>query len=155
MLQSLKDLFDALTPTTPDHDAGGAEHALQLAVAVLLVEVMRADTSIGAAERRTGLTALRERFALADDELTQLLALAERTAREAYDYHQFTSRINDHFDAEQKLRIVETMWQVAYADGRLDAGENHVMGRLSDLLHVPRGAYIGAKMRAKEAAGRT
>jgi uncharacterized tellurite resistance protein B-like protein len=48
---------------------------------------------------------------------------------------------------------VELMWQVAYADEHLTAHENHVMRRLADLLHVPHGAYIGAKMRAREAAG--
>ena len=54
---------------------------------------------------------------------------------------------------DQKIGLVEQMWQVAYADGVLSAHENHVMRRLSDLLHVPHGAYVSAKMRAKQAAG--
>jgi len=48
---------------------------------------------------------------------------------------------------------VEAMWQVAYADGVLDASENHVISKVADLLHVTHGEYIAAKMRAKEAAG--
>jgi uncharacterized tellurite resistance protein B-like protein len=45
------------------------------------------------------------------------------------------------------------MWRVAYADGTLSAHENHVMWKVSDLLHIPHGAYVSAKMRARDAAG--
>ncbi|MFY9513402.1 MAG: TerB family tellurite resistance protein [Rubrivivax sp.] len=154
MLQTLKQLFDALlapasAAATPQADA----HRVQLATAVLLVEVMRADTGIGADERNATLAALRTRFALADDELERLVELAEQTARSATDFHAFTSALNEAFDEEHKLRVVEAMWQVAYADGHLAAHENHVLWRVADLLHVPHGAYINAKMRAKAAAG--
>jgi len=67
----------------------------------------------------------------------------------------FTSRINDHFDMPQKLRMVEHMWRVAYADGHLSAHERHVLWRVADLLHVPQGAYVHARMRAEQAAGKT
>lgn len=52
----------------------------------------------------------------------------------------------------QKLLMLEHMWRVAYADGTLSAHENHVMWRLADLLHIPHGAYVNAKMRAQQAA---
>ncbi|MBK3018790.1 hypothetical protein FKK32_30185 [Klebsiella pneumoniae] len=45
------------------------------------------------------------------------------------------------------------MWDVAYADGRLSDHERHVMWRIADLLHIPQGAYVHARMRAREAAG--
>ena len=61
-------------------------------------------------------------------------------------------RINEAFGMEQKLRMVEHMWRVAYADGTLSAHENHVMWRVSDLLYIPHGAYVSAKMRARDAA---
>jgi uncharacterized tellurite resistance protein B-like protein len=147
MLRTLKDLFEALRP--PAADQGDDEHALHLATAVLLVEVMRADAEFGEAERRAVIDALSERFVLAADEIARLVELAEHTAREAHDLHSFTSRINDAFDMAQKVRMVEAMWRVAYADGTLSAHENHVLWRVADLLHVPHGAYINAKMRAR------
>jgi uncharacterized tellurite resistance protein B-like protein len=147
MLRTLKDLFDRLAPAA--QPAVEREHTLQLASAVLMVEVMRSDADIGADERKVATAALKEKFALGDDELARLLELAEQTAHAAHDYHSFTSRINDAFDTEEKVRIVEQMWRVAYADGHLSAHENHVMWRIADLLHVPHAAYIGAKMRAK------
>ena len=54
------------------------------------------------------------------------------------------------FDQAQKGRVVEYMWQVAYADGHLDAHENHLISKVAGLLHVTHGEYIAAKLRAKE-----
>ena len=152
MLNTLKDLFDTFTSGPDEYSATEQAHSLQLATAVLLVEVMRADPTIQAAERSAVMSTLQMRFALGVDELARLVDLAEQTAKTAYDYHRFTSSINGHFTHPQKISIIENMWQVAYADTHLDAHENHLIGKIASLLHVTQGEYIGAKMRAKEAA---
>lgn len=151
MLKTLKDLIDSFTASgeeSPQH----RHNALQLATAVLLVDVMRADPAMDAAERQAVMATLREKFSLADDELARLVELAETTAKGATDYHQFTSRINNSFAHPQKIQIIENLWQVAYADTQLDANENHLISKIAGLLYVTHGEYIGAKMRAKEAA---
>ena len=153
MLRTLKELFGALQSPPQAAAAQTVEHTLQLATAVMLIEVMRADADFGDAERRAVLDALRTQFALADDEVARLVELGERAAREATDWFEFTSHINAHFDMEAKVRMVEYMWRVAYADGHLSERERHTLWRISDLLHVPHGAYINAKMRAKQASG--
>jgi uncharacterized tellurite resistance protein B-like protein len=149
MLRTLKDLFHSVT-APPGASNARSEHSLQLATAVLLVEVMRADPKLGPQERLTVVAALRQKFSLADEELARLVELAEQTVRTASDFHQFTSVINDGFSQEQKIRIVEYMWQVAYSDGHLDAHENHLISKVAGLLHVTHGEYISAKLRAKE-----
>ena len=149
MLRTLKDLFDSLAPPAQGDDPASENHALQLATAVMLVEVMRADAAFDERERTQVLAALREKFALADDEAARLAELAEQTARQATDLFAFTERINRHFDMPQKLRMVELMWGVAYADGVLSAHERHVMWRVGDLLHVPAGALQHARLRAQ------
>lgn len=149
MLRALKDLFDAVA-----RPAAGApadeEHSLQLATAVLLVEVMRADPALGAAERLAVVEALRGRFPLADDELARLVDLAVETSRGANDFHAFTSTLNDHFTHPQKVRMVEHMWRVALADGHLDAHEQHLISKVAGLLHVTHGEYIAAKLHARQ-----
>ena len=150
MLRTLKELFDNFT--TPEVTPAESESAVQLATAVLLVDVMRADTHAHSEERATVGAALRRTFLLSEAALTQLMAQAEQTAKNAYDYHQFTSHINDHFTQPQKIQLVEVLWQVAYADGHLDAHENHLISKIAGLLYVTHGEYIGAKMRAKETA---
>jgi len=153
MLRTLKDLFDKLSPMAAGANPQAEEHALQLATAVMLVEVMRSDPGFRPGEREAVLAALRDKFTLDKDEADRLAELAETTARQATDLFAFTSRINDHFEMPQKLRMIEHMWRVAYADGRLSDHERHVMWRVADLLHVPKGAYVHAKMRARDEAG--
>ncbi len=151
MLKTLKDLFDAVRAPSTTGAAQGDAHQLQLATAVLLVEVMRADPDLRQPERDAVMAALATRFALAGDELDRLVELAQQTAQGANDYFAFTSRINDSFGMEQKVLMIEHMWRVAYADGSLGAHENHLMRKVSDLLHIPHGAYVHAKMRAQQA----
>ena len=155
MLKTLRGLYDSLVPPPADAAPEAAEHALQLATAVMLVEVMRADTSFQPGEREAVQAALRDKFELAADEAARLAELAGTAAHGATDLFTFTSRINEGFDMAQKLRMIEHMWRVAYADGHLAAHERHVLWRVADLLHVPQGAYVHARLRAQEeAAGR-
>jgi uncharacterized tellurite resistance protein B-like protein len=126
--------------------------SLQLATAALLAEVMRSDANVTDGERAATLSALRRQFGLSDSELTSLMAQAEHTAKTTNDYFQFTSAMNDQFTQPQKIQVVELMWQVAYADGHIDANENHLISKIAGLLHVTHGEYIAAKMHAKEAA---
>ncbi len=153
MLQTLKDLFNSLLPPSAAAPPTAQEHVLQLATAVMLVEVMRADTTFHAGEREAVLAALRDKFALTEDEAQRLTELATDAARNATDLFGFTQHIDTHFDMPQKLRMIEHMWLVAYADGTLSAHERHVLWRVADLLHVPQGAYVHARLRAQQALG--
>jgi uncharacterized tellurite resistance protein B-like protein len=153
MFSTFKDIFDSFAAPSQEQSEQDAQHAVRLAAAVLLVEVMRADATNTPAERAAVVIALRERFSFEDDEVARLVALAQSEAEHAYDYYRFTSVLNERFSQDQKIALVEAMWQVAYADAHLDANENHVISKLAELLHVTHGEYIGAKMRAKEAAG--
>jgi uncharacterized tellurite resistance protein B-like protein len=154
MLRNLKDLFDNLA-TSLNAPAGAQapdelDHSLQLATAVLLVEVMRAEPAMQDAERDAVILALRSKFDLTEDELERLMELAHETARNAYDYQRFTSSLNERFTQEQKIRVVEAMWEVAFADHHLDANEHHVISKVAGLLHVTHGEYIAAKLHAQE-----
>lgn len=151
MLRALKDIFDNFASQGNEQSSAQLDHALQLASAVLLVEVMRADSSMDAAERKTVVLALKNEFSLSETELEQLVLLAQTQAKVIYDYQRFTGLLNDHFTQDRKIALVESMWKVAYADRELDAHEHHVISKVAGLLHVTHGQYIGAKMRAREA----
>jgi len=149
-----KSFLEWLDTVLPPDDRGAAvdEHAVGVAAAVMLVEVLRAEPGVRAEERRVAVDALRAQFGLSGDELGQLMALAERTAETAIDYFTFSSRINAAFDDARKIQLIEHMWRVAYADGRIGGEENLVMRKFADLLYIHPGAYANAKMRAKAAA---
>ncbi|CAN7318810.1 TerB family tellurite resistance protein [Acidovorax delafieldii] len=152
MFQALKDLLESLTPFNPVPSPAERARSVQLAAAVLLVEVVRTQSAVGDAERSVMQTALHRQFALSDDELQRLLEQAAATSRTAYDYQRFTSQLNEHFTQDEKIQLVEAMWQVAYADARPDENEMHTISKVAGLLHVTHGEYIGAKLRAKETA---
>lgn len=151
MLKAIRDFFEQHIDQAPAPRQEA--HRLQLATAALLVEVVRGDGTIAPAEREAMLAAIGAKFALAPQEAAALIDLAEREARLANDTYQFTSLINRSFSPAQKLRVVELMWQVAYADAGLSAHEQHVLRKVAELLHVPHGDYIAAKMRARDTAG--
>jgi uncharacterized tellurite resistance protein B-like protein len=151
MLAAIRDFFDKNLSgaQAPERQ----EHAIALATAALLLEVVRMDGDIEPGERDTVLSAVRQKFGLSPAEADALVALAEAEASQATDYFQFTSLLNRQFTAEQKVRVIEHMWAVAYADAELSAWEQHLIRKVADLLYVSHGDYVAAKMRAKAAAG--
>jgi uncharacterized tellurite resistance protein B-like protein len=151
MLSSLQHLLTSFFQPDESEEVQGNNN-LQLATAVLLFDVMRSDDNTSDAERAQALSSLRQRFALSKEAAAQLMAQAEQIAVRANDYFSFTSLMNERFTQAQKIQVVEFMWQVAYADGTLDANEHHIISKIAGLLYVTHGEYIGAKMRAKEAA---
>jgi uncharacterized tellurite resistance protein B-like protein len=124
-----------------------------LAIAALLVEVLRADFDVSAAERRQVLESIRSLLDLGEEECNRLLEHAERRIDEAHDLYQFTSEINRACAAADKLRLVEELWRVARADATVHKYEEHLIRRVAELLHVPHRDFIGAKLRAGEGEG--
>jgi uncharacterized tellurite resistance protein B-like protein len=147
MLNSIRDFFQRTLAPAPDGEPSG--HSVEVATAALLVEVVRCDAGISAEERNEVLLAVRDDFGLSADEAETLMRLAEDEVRQASGLYQFTSLINRHYSAEQKVRVIERLWRAALADAHISAHENHVMRRVADLLHVPHGDYIAAKRRAQ------
>ncbi len=149
MLNKLSDFLSSIIGSTSAESR--PEHTLQLATAVLLIEVMQSGAESADEEQAAILKILKERFTLSDAEVAQLTELGHRTAKAANDFHQFTSLLNRELELAEKVRIIEYMWQVAYADGKISAHENHLMRKMADLLHISHGDYVAAKMRAKPA----
>lgn len=146
MLRALHQFFDTwLSP-----DATGAqdpEQSVRLATAALLVEMARMDETIAASERDRIGTALQKLFNLTPEQSAALQQPAQQAASAATSYHEFTALLNQHFDAAQKIRVIEYLWEVAYADCQLDKYEEHFVRKIADLLYVSHSDFIAAKLR--------
>ncbi len=152
MLTAIKQFFE--NHIAPERREGHiSEHALQLATAALLFEVMRMDEEVTERERETIEGILSSRFSLTEAETRQLIALAEKEAASTTDYYQFTSLINKHYSREQKTELLEQLWRVAFADGKLDKYEEHLVRKLAELLHVPHTRFVATKHRAVKLSG--
>ncbi len=129
------------------------EHGLHLALAALLLEVSRSDHDKDSSEHKTIVDILRNQFEFTEEELQHLLQIADDATEEAHDLYSFTSVVNEHYQYEQKLKVIRTLWQVAYADGRLEAIEDHMIRRISGLLHVDHQDFVQARIAVRNEVG--
>ncbi len=130
-----------------------SERSLQLATAALLIEMMRADAEITGDERRMVMSTIMTRFHLTEEESSALLQFAEEKIRDATGYYEFTSLINRGFTYEQKVRVIENLWEIAFMDKYLDKHEEHMVRRIADLIYVEHKDFIDAKLRLKKKLG--
>lgn len=152
MLHLIADLFESLKSAPADTGVTEREHTLQLATAVLMLEVVRADGRMDEAEQQAVLDALRARFTLSAAEVQELFELAHDKSEQTHDLYSFTARLNELLDERERVHVFELLWSVAYADGQADAHEAHLLRRLADLLHLRHADAIGAKLRAEQRA---
>jgi uncharacterized tellurite resistance protein B-like protein len=137
----------ALGAARPD-DPAARQHARNLAVAALLVEVLRADYDVSAPERRQVVDSIRELLELEPAECEALLLSAERQVYGAHDLHQFTSELNRSLSHDDKLDLLEQLWRVAQSDSTVHHYEEHLIRRVADLLHVSHREFIVTKLRS-------
>ena len=129
------------------------EEAVALATAVLLMEVARADLDVSESELEVVRQLLRERLGLGAQEVCDLLQQARRQSEQAVSMYRFTRMVNDHFSAPDKCAVVEMLWRVAFADGRLDRYEDQVVRKVADLLYVPHAQLIRTRNIVMEEKG--
>ena len=152
MLRKLRRFYD--TFLSPDGAAAqDPEQATRMATAALLMEMARMDESIAADERQHVTHLLQSFFQLGVDESAALQELAEQTAQEVASYHEFTAQLNKHFSQERKIKVIEYLWEVAYADDQLDKYEEHFVRKIADLLHVSHKDFIASKHRVLDRRG--
>jgi len=147
MLKSIKQFFDNLAPKEAQTEAE-KQHAIHLAVSVLLVEMSRIDGKVSDAELSHITNLLNKQFELTAQEKSEVMELAHEKLDTSTDYYQFTSVINQHFEQAQKVKMIEQLWQIAFVDGKLDAHEEHYLRKIHSLLHVPHSDFIKTKLRA-------
>lgn len=108
----------------------------QLAAAALMVEAARLDGHFEPHERERIRTLLEQRFGLVPDLAADLLEEAERAAAESVDWHAFTTALKNGLDHDGRIAVMEMLWEVAYADGRLADLEASLLRRVAGLLYV-------------------
>jgi uncharacterized tellurite resistance protein B-like protein len=132
-------------------NAAPVQQQLNLAAAALLLEMVLQDDDIDEAEVLTVKQSLTTQFELSATEVENLYALAEEEKQAATDYHQFTNLIAQHYTQPQKIKLIEALWRVAFADKVLHKYEEHMVRRISDLIHVSHKDFIQARHRAEAA----
>lgn len=141
----LKRLLQVFAPQ--GEQASAQVERIPLAAAVLLLEVAHADGDYHSEEEKLIGELLKRHFSVADELLDELLALAEDARHSSSDLHQYTRDINKAFTQQEKELIIEAVWQLVYADGRLDHFEEALMRQLGTLIGLSHRQLIEAKLR--------
>ena len=146
MLESLKNLISDLTGGDK-HPGRFEENDYRLAAAALLIHAATVDGSATPAEQDKLRAVLKARFSLDDAATGELIASATQAENEAVDLYHFTSLINRSVDEDGRRGIVEMMWEIVFADGRVSEFEDNLMWRAADLLGVSSRERIAIRRR--------
>jgi uncharacterized tellurite resistance protein B-like protein len=128
------------------------EATLRVAAAVLMIDVARADYVFDESEFDTVLKLIEAHFGLTPEQAAELVIEAGDKAEDIVDIHEFTKLLHDYLTEDEKAQIVSLLWQIAFADGRLDKYEDSLVLKISDLLYVSRGRVMRLKHDAERAA---
>ena len=136
MLESLRQFIaDVVSPAARETQTFD-ETGERLAATALMIHVISLDGKPTEAERAKLHSLLETRFALDPGTVEKLIAAARVAEGEAVDLYQFTSVLMRAVDEEGRLRIIEMMWELVYADGHVSEFEENVLWRAADLLGV-------------------
>jgi uncharacterized tellurite resistance protein B-like protein len=150
MLRALTELFEnAFGGTAPAESADPRGHGVQLATALLLIEVARADYKEDLTEDSTLFALLKDYFDLPESEAKLLIEQARQEADHAASLQAFTRRLHEQLTAEEKSRVIEMLWIVALADSHLDKHEDHLIRKVAGLLYVPHRELIRIRNRVR------
>ena len=108
----------------------------QVAAAALLVQCARVDADFAEGERAAICAAVREHFGLDAETCGALVEVAERRTEEVWDDWLFLDAVKRGFSQEQRIGILERLWEVAHADGRLHPFEEHLIERIASELGI-------------------
>lgn len=153
----IKRLFDQIVgaisePAPTDGDPDGRDKAIRRATAVLMLDVALADKVFDRSELDHLQAIAESHFELGPGEAAELIDTARSEAEELVSLYDFTQLLHRHLTEEEKAQIIGMLWQIAFADGRLDKYENALVLKISDLLYVSRGRVMRLKHDAARAA---
>jgi uncharacterized tellurite resistance protein B-like protein len=125
-------------------------HSIELASLALLIEVAKSDHDISTVELDEIIQLSIKTFGISQSDQEALISQAKEVAKSSTSLYEYTSVINEHYSATQKFQLILAMWQVAYADTKIDRYEEHLIRKIADLIYVPHVQFIEAKHNASE-----
>lgn len=147
MLASIKEFFirhlECDRETGPDR----RDHEIKIATAALMIEIGLADAHLQKEEWALIKRTMQETFNISSEDTEELIAIAESEIDHSVSLYEFTRLLNDRLSRDERVRIIEMLWQVAYADNVLDKYEEYYIRKIADLLYIGHADYIKAKLR--------
>lgn len=151
MIESIKSFFETKLTKKEEEAPSAGMNRIDLACAALLVEVMNSDHELDDREHQEFMAVLQQSYDIEESDLEELTQLAKDEAFEATSLYEFTKLINDNYDYQQKVALIENMWRIAFSDERLDKYEDHLIRKVSELIYVSHSDFIKTKLKVRTA----
>ena len=149
MIKKLKDLL-ANFSNTQEVEESSSPDKLDQACAALLIEIAFADKTFNSTEKELLKESLLKSYNLEEEVVDGIIDDAESTVAESTSLYEYTRTVNDEFEYSDKLNLLENLWKVAYADNVLDKYEEHLIRKISDLIHISHSDYINIKLKVRD-----
>ena len=120
--------------------------SLDKACSALLIEVAYADKIFDESEINSLKESLKETYNIDEEIISELISDAKKTVDESTSLYEYTRVVNDEFDYSDKLELLSRIWKLAFADGNLDKYEDHLIRKISDLIHISHSDFIKIKL---------
>ncbi len=153
MINRIKALLNTSGGTSLEAASRHGFADLQVAAAALLVEAAEMDASFDEQEKVKILDLVRTRFDLSETEGESLVELARQEVVDSSQLYGFTRVVKDHFAHEERVEMLEMLWQVVYADGEMHDHEANLMRRIAGLIFVSDRECGSARKRAHSKLG--
>lgn len=135
MLESLKKFIKDLS-LDKQSDQRFSEDDERLAVAALMFHIIAVDGDVEQQELDQLKAVLQQRYELSEEDTQELMELAQEKDNEAVDLYGFTSVLKKKLEPEQRLTVIEALWEMVYADGSVHEFEDNTIWRVAELLGV-------------------
>jgi uncharacterized tellurite resistance protein B-like protein len=147
MIKSIKHFFEKATVGRTDEPEPATDHDVRVATCALFLEMARIDETFTDSDMEAILSILVEKYGLSREHADALMAEAEKELADSVDLWQFARLINKHYSNDEKIEIIETLWQIVYVDGKMDQYEHYLMNKLQKLLRLSHDQLIDAKLK--------
>lgn len=146
-LSNLLEKVSSSDKKIPKNITNSFDDHLVLATCVLLIEVAKADDSFDDREKEKILTITKKNFDLSNEQTELLMRIADNKNEEMVSLYEWTSKINDSCTYADKKRLIEFLWDVAFADNVIDKYEDYTIRKIAELLYVKHKDFIQPKLR--------
>ena len=120
---------------------------INLATCALLLELANIDGEFSKEEKDNITVIFKTKYALSEEEIKELIKSSEAELKKSIDLWQFTNVINQNYSLDEKLKVIDTVWEVAYSDGRLEQHEDYLAHKVATLLRLSHKQLIDSKLK--------
>ena len=145
MIKRIKDLLSNFSKQE-ESIAEEKISSLDKACSALLIEVAYADKIFEESEIISLKESLKETYNIEEQIIDELISDAKKTVDESTSLYEYTRVVNDEFNYSDKLELLSRIWKLAFADGNLDKYEDHLIRKISDLIHISHSDFIKIKL---------